>query len=61
MGQIWQAALTIIDSIGGAGVIILGVVKFTFVHQIAKKQSFQVSKEPIRSTALDIKKLEQRT
>lgn len=55
MGQIWQAALAIIDSIGGAGVIILGVVKFTFVHQIAKKQSFQVSKEPIRSTALDIK------
>lgn len=31
MGQIWQAALAIIDSIGGAGVIILGVVKFTFV------------------------------
>ena len=48
MGQIWQVALAIIASIGGAGVIILGVVKFTsniIAERLSKKYEIKMNKE----------------
>lgn len=48
MGQIWQVTLAIIASIGGAGVIILGVVKFTsniIAEKLSKKYEIKMNKE----------------
>lgn len=48
MGQIWQVAFAIIASIGGAGVIILGVVKFAsdiIAERLSKKYEIKMNKE----------------
>lgn len=48
MGQIWQIALAIIASVGGAGVIILGIVKFTsdiIADRLSKKYEIKMNKE----------------
>ena len=48
MEQIWQIVLAIIASIGGAGIIILGVVKFTsdmIAERLSKKYEIKMNKE----------------
>ena len=48
MEQIWQITLAIIASVGGAGVIILGVVKFAssiIAERLSKKYEIKMNKE----------------
>lgn len=48
MEQIWQIVLAIIASIGGAGIIILGVVKFTsdmIAERLSKRYEIKLNKE----------------
>lgn len=48
MGQIWQATFAIIASVGGAGAIIVAVVKFTsniLADRLSKKYEIQMNKE----------------
>ena len=48
MEQIWQIVLAIIASIGGAGIIILGVVKFTsdmIAERLSKRYEIKLNKK----------------
>lgn len=48
MNSLWQTVLAIIGSVGGAGIIILGIVKLTsnmIAERLSKKYSLQLDKE----------------